>query len=427
MAVSQYLRPEGLLEAVRNHITPDVIHNASSFSGEPESATRQALHTSIASALGGITRISSSPEGATSLFNVIREDKYDSTLNNTAGIFSGGNASSKTLDMGRQLTNRVFGNKTSAISDVIARSSGVSTNSATKLFSLITPLTLGVLGRHAAAQGLNASGLSNLLADQKDEIMTAAPAGLSRVLEQPTGPSLVPSASESTVSRATETVREGAPSPLYQQERTTRRSSGSRGWLVLLLLICAAAILTLLLRGRSAQHAANLARQQAANATGAIGNVAHQAEGAIASMTLPGGVHVSLPQGSMNYNLANYLASNDAAPRTFVFDHLNFQPGSIALTDESVPTVNNLASILNAYPNSNVQIAGYTDNSGDPQSNRALSLSRASAVKAMLVHQGVNAPRITSIGMGADHPIASNNTDVGRAQNQRLELTVTQK
>jgi len=89
--------------------------------------------------------------------------------------------------------------------------------------------------------------------------------------------------------------------------------------------------------------------------------------------------------------------------------------------------VANLAQILNAYPNAQVQLSGHTDNTGAPDANRTLSLDRANAVKQMLVNRGVGADRIATNGLGQDRPIASNDTEQGRAQNRRLELTVTQK
>jgi OOP family OmpA-OmpF porin len=72
-------------------------------------------------------------------------------------------------------------------------------------------------------------------------------------------------------------------------------------------------------------------------------------------------------------------------------------------------------------------LTGHTDNTGTPEANQKLSLDRADAVSQMLVTGGVAADRITTAGYGQDRPIASNDTEEGRAKNRRLELTVTQK
>ena len=423
MAVSQYLRPESLLEAVRLRLTPDVVHNASSAVGEPEAATRQALHSAVPSVLSGLTRMASTGDGATNIANIVREGGYDAAVSNPGALFSGGVTSSKMMDVGQQLTGRIFGSKTAGVSDAIARSSGVSGNSATKILSLVAPLTMGVLGRHVASQGLNASGLSSLLFEQREEIAAASPSNLSRVLDSTTGPTPVPS--RNYIADAERAVIPENRRDVVLSHPELRKPSSR--WMLWLLLAVAAILFLMLFRGRTAKRAADVVSQQASNAAGAVSDTAQQAVGALTSITLPGGLHLSVPQGSINYQLANYLGGSNPAPRTFLFDHMNFEQASTSLTPESTATVNNLASILKAYPNVSVQLAGYTDNTGDPQSNRALSQSRADAVRGILANQGVNAGRITTVGMGDDHPVASNDTEQGRASNRRLELTVTSK
>jgi len=130
----------------------------------------------------------------------------------------------------------------------------------------------------------------------------------------------------------------------------------------------------------------------------------------------------------MNYNLARFLADGgQTAPQTFVFDHLNFESGSSQLTADSHDTVTSLSEILKAYPNAQVQLSGHTDNTGTPEANQTLSLNRANAIKQQLVNTGIATDRISTAGYGQDRPIAPNDTEQGKAQNRRLELTVTRK
>jgi K(+)-stimulated pyrophosphate-energized sodium pump len=153
------------------------------------------------------------------------------------------------------------------------------------------------------------------------------------------------------------------------------------------------------------------------------------AKTAMSNIALPGGVTLSVPSGSINYNLARYLGDTTATdvPRTFVFDHLNFESGSTQLTPDSDKTVNDLAQVLKAYPNAQVQIVGHTDNTGSATANQALSLARAEAVKGLLVSEGIAADRVATQGFGQDRPVASNDTEEGRARNRRIELNVTRK
>ena len=70
---------------------------------------------------------------------------------------------------------------------------------------------------------------------------------------------------------------------------------------------------------------------------------------------------------------------------------------------------------------------GYTDNVGQPASNRKLSQSRAEAVKAAIQEQGIDDNRLKVEGYGEQHPIADNTTEEGRAQNRPIDVLVTQK
>ena len=78
------------------------------------------------------------------------------------------------------------------------------------------------------------------------------------------------------------------------------------------------------------------------------------------------------------------------------------------------------------YPDVKMSIAGHTDNTGKPEKNQALSVSRAESVKKYLVSKGVNESRLTATGFGQDQPIADNTTTSGKAKNRRVEFKVSQ-
>ncbi len=80
-------------------------------------------------------------------------------------------------------------------------------------------------------------------------------------------------------------------------------------------------------------------------------------------------------------------------------------------------------SLLN-YPESNVQIVGHTDNTGEAAYNQGLSERRANAVADVLMEGGVAFGRIQTFGRGEDQPIASNLTEEGKAQNRRVEIVI---
>jgi OmpA-OmpF porin, OOP family len=417
MAASQFLRPGSLMDAVKGCLTPDVVRNASSLVGESESSTHQTLNSAVPSVLSGLTNMVSSPGGISSFGGLIREGGFGSAVDNVGSLFSGGSTTSGMLGAGQQLLGKIFPGKASSVVDLVARSGGVSSSSATSLLSLAAPLVMGVLGKRAAAQGLDSSALANTLLNEKSDIAAAAPSGLSQMLSG--GPTVVTRTRDVPVETpryATTDVGEVRREPYVDRApaEPRRPRPGLSRWLPLLLIALGALALLISLRPRTPRAA--------------VEKVTSTARNALASITLPGGITISVPAGSVNYSLAQFLSdSSQSTPKTFVFDRLNFDTGSAQLTPDSTQTVNNLAQILKAYPNARVQLSGHTDNSGSADANRSLSLDRANAVKAMLVNQGIPAERISTEGFGQDRPVASNDTEEGKARNRRTELTVLSK
>ena len=99
-----------------------------------------------------------------------------------------------------------------------------------------------------------------------------------------------------------------------------------------------------------------------------------------------------------------------------------FESGSNRLTEDSVETVVQLATILNNHSNIKIGIDGHTDNSGQSDANLRLSQERSNAVRDTLIDQGVNVERINAYGFGDGVPIADNSTPEGRRLNRRIEF-----
>ncbi len=105
-----------------------------------------------------------------------------------------------------------------------------------------------------------------------------------------------------------------------------------------------------------------------------------------------------------------------------VLEGIFFKSGSSQILPESEPTLQQVYKTLAAYPEIEVEINGYTDNTGSRASNMKLSQARADAVKQWLVDKGIEARRMTTKGFGPDDPVADNATPEGRAKNRRIEF-----
>ena len=119
-----------------------------------------------------------------------------------------------------------------------------------------------------------------------------------------------------------------------------------------------------------------------------------------------------------------FSAANDVVLR---LHGLSFRPGSSSLEDEHVVLLAKVQKVVKMYPGAHLTIEGHTDHLGDPAANVSLSEKRAYAVmqylrEALLIPRN----RITSIGYGADRPVASNKTSRGRAKNRRIDIIIMQ-
>lgn len=101
-----------------------------------------------------------------------------------------------------------------------------------------------------------------------------------------------------------------------------------------------------------------------------------------------------------------------------------FATDSASLRPDLTSDIRTVASSLQAYQNSTVQVRGHTDNTGDAGYNQSLSLRRAQAVTAVLASEGVNTSRMQAVGRGEDSPVATNLTPEGRQQNRRVEIVI---
>ncbi|SRR5579871_193214 len=102
-----------------------------------------------------------------------------------------------------------------------------------------------------------------------------------------------------------------------------------------------------------------------------------------------------------------------------------FATASDKLSPTSYAALDDLAKMLIAHKELHLMIEGHTDNVGTDEHNLTLSQMRADAVKNYLINKGVNERNITATGFGAAHPVADNNTAIGKSMNRRVEMRVS--
>ncbi|SEH96181.1 Outer membrane protein OmpA [Paenimyroides aquimaris] len=103
---------------------------------------------------------------------------------------------------------------------------------------------------------------------------------------------------------------------------------------------------------------------------------------------------------------------------------VNFNFDSAELTSTAKANLDKIAKVFIDNPKTLITLYGYTDSVGKDEYNLKLSRTRANAVRSYLGSKGIGVKRITAQGMGEADPIASNDTDAGRAKNRRVEFGI---
>jgi len=104
--------------------------------------------------------------------------------------------------------------------------------------------------------------------------------------------------------------------------------------------------------------------------------------------------------------------------------NITFALNSADLNSQFFSALEGVGVVLKEYNKTVIEVAGHTDSSGSDQYNQQLSQRRAQAVASYLASQGVKNERLITVGAGEAHPVASNDTEQGRAANRRVELTI---
>ena len=109
-------------------------------------------------------------------------------------------------------------------------------------------------------------------------------------------------------------------------------------------------------------------------------------------------------------------------PPPFVLTGVTFETNKALLRSDSENKLDIVVEFMRHKKSARVEISGHTDNVGNARSNKVLSAKRAEACRSYLVSKGIDGSRITSVGHGAERPVAPNDTPENREKNRRIEV-----
>jgi outer membrane protein OmpA-like peptidoglycan-associated protein len=373
-----------ILENLKGMLVPQVVNGVSSQLEEPAGVVQRGLEEGSAALLAGIGAKADQPGFMQQIFTFIKNPANDLA-------FAGVPAAAAAGGLGSQFLSTVFGSNQGAVADGIARETGMSTGKVTALLAMVAPLVLGMLGRTVQTTGMSATELGQSLKSEMPGLTSYLPAGLRSFFGRAPAMASMPAAVAGQMPKANR-------------------------WLWPVVGLIALALIAMWIFHRTP--------------TPTIPSIDTSGLGAFFSTKLPDGTELNIPQNGIENKLIIFLNDSSRPVDTttwFNFDRLLFDSNSATLQPQSQEQLNNIVAIMKAYPNVQIKIGGYTDNTGDPAANQTLSENRAKNVMNGIATGGIDPSRLQSNGYGDQYPVADNSTPDGRAQNRRIALLVTQK
>lgn len=401
-----------LLEMFNNTLGELLAKQASSILGESAESTITGVKHIVPSLLSSLIQRGNTEAGAEELMLYLAEQNIDgSILSNVGASLQGGIETEKLMYQGAGNLRYLLDDKLSGVVDIISSASGLKTSSATSLLKLTAPLVLGIIGKNIREKGLDAKGLKTLLADQRESVRQSIPPGVGKLLG-------MAALSAEYAPQVAQTIIPPA-SPI---EKST--FSKLLPWIVLGLV--SLALFYFVEKGCGGTPQDHVVAPEAAKDT-VIATPPVEPVKEVKNYSLPGGHTFNVLPGSFTDRLADFLTSSETGQKCLPFDQVDFESGSFKITADSDVQLEELSTIMNAYPYIRISIEGHTDNEGDDGKNKSLSKERAKAIKTWLSGKSIEPGRIDIKGMGEEKPIATNKTEMGRKKNRRVEVCVKKK
>jgi OmpA-OmpF porin, OOP family len=415
-----------MLDSFRELASPAILAILTRQTNESESAIARGFSAAIPAIAATIANRSDDHDFMKNLTDLASRSAADpDPLKGIGRIASAATGIDTTTPTGNWLSS-LFGQNLSGMVDNLASYAGIRGSSAGSILSVCAPLVLGYLGRLMRSENLSTAALADRLRGQRNQLASAVPLGFE-----------MPEFFHAPYRAARTTVDETA-------RRATARASRERetSWGVPML-----ALLGLLGLGgliwwaghqpTTTERARLDAIETVDKVVGTTGVTVPAPKAPVIDTTgttgvmsgkltraLPGNVNISIPAGGAEDRLTMFLASPAPGGTTINFDRIVFGTGSAVLSADAREQIANIATILRAYPNAVVTVAGFTDNLGKESANVSLSKARAEAVAGRLTANGVAADRVHAEGNGSQKPVADNSTEAGRAENRRVALEV---
>ena len=251
-----------LVSLVMQFLTPDMIGRIAAALGLDRNKVESGITGAVPALLAAFSNTATQPGGAQKLADAAKQQA--STLGNFANTLASGGESSLLQNGSQMLSSLVGSQNQNALTDAIARFTGLGQNASGSLLGMLAPIVMGTIAQHQGTTRVpNANGIANLFASQKDNIAAALPSGLGNLLS---GTDLLNSLGDARTATAagSEAMREASATRLVDAARQ-RDVAAPSNWLYWLVPLGAAAALLIYFAVRPTQEVVQQGMSQAQN------------------------------------------------------------------------------------------------------------------------------------------------------------------
>lgn len=398
-------------DALKALVNPELIAKASSILDEKQANVSKAVSYIIPSILGVMLKKGNTPQ--------IRETFEEAgNLNILAEVKSlwDNDLTHDQQRIGDNFLQNLLGDKAADFTAPVSENSGISKVATNKLVSMIAPIAVGFFGNKLTKENYSLHSILNQIDKEKNHFEGFIPSGIISAF--------------------------GLSSVLKSNANTSTQKKSNNNWILWVAAILV--ILLLFLWWRSCRDRTDsegiYVEEIAVTDTISQGmpivpadrtdSIRMQREKA--ELTLPGGTKLQAYKGGVEDEMIKFLNSDkyknanddELKKHWFEFDNIAFAFGSpTELSAESESQLNNIVSVLKAYPNTKIKIGGFADKKGTEEANMEISKERAKTIESILDKKGVGSQIVKTEGYGDEYAKHSANaSDAQRAEDRDIAL-----
>src|SRR6516164_960426 len=234
-----------LVSLIMQFLTPDMIGRIASALGLDRNNAQTAIGAAVPGLLAGLSSVAAQPGGAQKLVDAVKQQT--GALRSFANMI-GASSQSSLIEKGSQILSSLLGGRDqTALAGAVGKYAGLGQTASGSLLGMLAPIVMGTIGQQQGTRSLDAGGIANLLASQKDNIAAALPAGFANSLG---------GAARTATAAAGQTARVTTSAARAIGDTGQRAAAVSRNWLYWLIPLLAILAVLIYLFAKPAEQVA---------------------------------------------------------------------------------------------------------------------------------------------------------------------------